>query len=242
METAEQIVQGAEGAPPEPETPAPETTSQTQPEPTTEAPQEGLAPELQEQLDSRFGALRSELGLELPAFDPGQAPEEPEQPDQPEFGYQNQVGDEFSDVDEETQQRIEAYLDQKIEQATGRRLEPFFEGEMRRQRVEAGLALEEQYPELKNKQVAEPVFNLGKGLLEEMGAPQLVNHPTFPKFLQLIYLASKADAAASSETPAGQEGHEVTLEQPGARAPSAGQEELTEQQRIVGADGPGLFR
>lgn len=239
-ETAEAVLGTA------PETPEPTAPETPAPEPTADAPapQEGTEqpqqPDWLERMEGRFNELRSDLGIELP-----EQPEEPAtvqsapqstQPE-PEPGEEEYAfGD--PDLDPDAQAQIQSYLDRKAEEAADRRLKPFFEQENTRRRVEAAMALEEQFPELREPRVAQPIVQMAHGLLNEMGVAQAASHPASVKLVQLIYLASKAEAAASSETPAG-EAREVALEQPGARAPG-GTGELTEAQSVVAAGGNGL--
>jgi len=239
-ETAEAVLNGTPPEGPE-QTAAPEALASTDPpvespeqggEQATEAPQ----PDWLERMENRFTELRSDLGIELPEQpDPQQAQQQPGQAPQPE---PEQFGDpeeyEFGDpeVDPDAQAQIQAYLDRKAEEAADRRLKPFFEEENRRRRVEAAMALEEQYPELREPRVAQPIVQMAQGLLHELGATEAASHPASVKLVQLIYLASKAEAAASSEGPAGEQQQEVALEAPGARAPG-GTGELTEAQQIV---------
>lgn len=249
-ETAEEITQApAEPAEPAaPETPAPATESAPETPETTDTG--GISPELASQIDSRFAEMRSDLGLDAPPT--GAQGTEEQQPHPVEQIFpaaqpleEGEAGgddsyDQYADPDEEARREVEEYLNQKAQEAAEKQLAPFFEQEQRRQRVEAAMALEDEFPELRDSRVAGPVVQLGQAMLAEMGIPEAANHPGFAKLCKVLYMASKAEAAASSETPAG-EGQEVALEQPGARAPSPAQSEPTLQEQIVGSGSPGLF-
>jgi hypothetical protein len=252
-ETAEVILNGQPTEiPGEPqETPAPETLAA---EPTTEsAPQEGeqaTEPSWLDRMETRFSELRTDLGIEEP---PEQAPQQQQQQQQVQTTQPEPEPDDLSEfgdpeVDPDAQAQIQAYLDRKAEEAADRRLAPFFEQENTRRRVEAAMALEEQYPELRESRVAQPIVQMAHGLLHELAndaqvpglAEKLAGHPSSVKLVKLIYMASKAEAAASSETPAGST-QEITLETPGARPPSGQPEGPTEAQSFVQAGGTPLF-
>lgn len=135
---------------------------------------------------------------------------------------------------------LREYLQEQIQSGVQEQLNPFFESQMRDARVNAALALEEEFPELRNPAVAQPVVQMAQGLVSEMGMPEAANHPGIAKVVRLIYMASKAGAAASSETPAGQQSPgEVQLETPGARVPGSQQPAPPDEGDLIVQSGQG---
>lgn len=212
-------------------------------------PAGGEQPDPLERIDERFSELRADLGIAAPPAAPAAAPAaaelpepgvaglfdrtapDPEATGEPEEPDYNLDAPDLRDPDARAQ--VQEYVNDLVEQRVQETLNPFFEGEMTRRRVEAAQELEHQYPELARNEVAGPVLDLQRGLLHELAveaagpqigpvlAQRLQQTPAGVKLAKALYMASKADVAArSSGTPASEQ--EVTLEQPGARAPTGG--------------------
>lgn len=261
QQTADSIEQAGDGLGPfateaPAETPAgTETDPAQQPAAPAEAPAEGT-PEWASQITGRLDELRSDLGLmalpptEQPAEvqqrqNPADAlsslfpasPEAQPDPNDPDAGGDQIFDDPYAPGDpEDVRAQLQEYLQEEIQKGVQAAVNPFLETQLRNQRVDAAIALEQEFPELARPEIATPVVQMGHSLLAEMGMPQAANHPGFAKVVRLIYMASKADARASSETPAGQSPPgEFALETPGARAPASQQPQGDEGDLIVAA-------
>lgn len=245
-----------------PETPAQPAAQQPPAEapPAEGQPPAEQSPEWIAAMNERFQELRQDLGIvSLPPTPqtpdaqaradaqagPGiaeslfpAAPEQQQQPGEPgeegfdEFGYPQDQ--------QQAEQQLREYLQSEIDSRVQEQLNPFFESQMRDQRVNAALALEAEFPELRNPEIAQPVVQMAQGLMAEMGMPEAANHPGIAQVVRLIYMASKADARASSETPAGQQTDgEVALETPGARVPGSQQAAQPDDGDLIVAAGQG---
>lgn len=240
------------GPPETPAQPQQQETQPQQQPPAGGEEQGGQSPEWVADLQGRFDELRSDLGLvslppqpqtpeaqqaageQLPADllsqlypaapEAGQVPGQEQQPQFDPFTGEPLEPAGYGPQDQaEAAAQLREYLQGEIDQRVQEQLNPFFETQMREARVNAALALEEEFPELRNPAIAQPVVQMAQGLVAEMGMPEAANHPGIAKVVRLIYMASKAGAAASSETPAGQQSGEVQLETPGARVPGSQQ-------------------
>lgn len=232
---------------PEPQQQAPAQTAPAAPETAVEGSPEGGQPQEQDwlaQMDQRFSELRSDLDLGPTMLQPGQQPAEQQPPaapgQQPEPGYdwagqdfQGQQPDEY----QQARQQLDTMIDERAEAKVQEALKPFHEQQNRERLVDAGLALEEQYPELREQRVAEPLFEMATGLLSEMGVQFQPDNPpaATAKIVHLLYLASKAEAASLRETAAqsGAPTGEVALEQPGARAPQGAQQQPADDGDLI---------
>jgi hypothetical protein len=253
QQTAESIVDSGEGVGPfaEPETPAEPTQAPAEGgEQQAAAPPEEGTPEWAAQITGRLDELRSDLGLH--ALPPQQQPEQVQERQDPADALSqlfpaspeaqpdpndpdSQIFDDPYGEPEDVRAQLQEYLQDEIQKGVRAAVDPFLEQQLREKRVEAAVALEQEFPELARPEVATPVVQMGHSLLAEMGMPQAANHPGFAKVVRLIYMASKAGAAASSETPAGQSNGEVSLETGGARAPQSQQQQPDEGDLIVQA-------
>ena len=255
---------GPPETPAQPQQQAPEAGEQPQGE--QPAGQEG-SPEWVSAMNARFDELRSDLGLMAlpPQAQTPQAQQQAAAQANPDFLDQlfpaapeaGQPGDDqqaqfdpftgepldqgYGPQDQqEAAAQLREYLQEQIQQGVQEQLNPFFETQMRDQRVNAALALEEEFPELRNPEIAQPVVQMAQGLVSEMGMPEAANHPAIAKVVRLIYMASKAGAAASSETPAGQQpSSEVQLETPGARVPGSQQPAPADEGDLIVQAGQG---
>ncbi len=116
--------------------------------------------------------------------------------------------DEFGPTPEEIAERAKAEALKEFEQ----RLEPM-QQYMQDQQL---AALEDQYPQLRDKGVAKDVFDQAVQRAQQYGNPELA---TSPRFLEDTYLVMRAREHASQETPAGAD-QGVALEAGGGQAPA----------------------
>lgn len=112
-----------------------------------------------------------------------------------------------------------------VQQAAQQTIQPFVERQMEAERDREAAALEEQYPELADEQIAnkvvaesvELVTPMAQQLAAQMGNPEAA--PAIaemigksPAMAEMVYKASKADMSAAQETPAGADEGEAALE------------------------------
>ena len=142
-----------------------------------------------------------------------------------EPAYAGESGDEDGAFIEE----LNAYLDEAVQERVRPALEQIQRGEQERELQ----ALAQKYPDLKKPDVLDKVGeHLGRAA-ERLGNPAL---RTDPQLVELAYMAVKAEATASAETPA--QPSSGTLETGAASQPDPGKSyEQSVQERVVNAGG-----
>lgn len=207
-----------------------QTTEGTESAPETTGAGLDLSPVLQRFDD--LGSRTERMEQQLSEFMSGQQPEEESgeefdftslfgEPEEPEVGQQQ-----YPQVNAEAMQQL---IDQRAEALMEQRFGPLME---RVQGIEVSLdaeALAARYPELGNRETAEPVVQAAQQLAEELGNPQLVNNM---KFVEAIYKAQKADRLAADEKPAGSD-NGFELERGGGAGPAAADEPNIAQRVIA---------
>jgi hypothetical protein len=214
-----------------------------------EAPEAGQAQEQQTpdigQVVERFDELDRSLGDRLERLEGVLQPGESEQ----EYGQEGQYGLEgqegpvlFDEQGNPYDQYGQPLQDPGLGQADPQQLVEHMRGELQ-QEMQQQLApilehfndqqiakVEEQYPELKDRQVAERVMQSAEEKATAFGNPELMFQPGF---VEAMYLAQKAqEMMAGQETPAGAD-NEAQLESGAVSNP--GTTEPSEADRIVQA-------
>lgn len=191
---------------------------------TTEAPAEGATTEspdtshfdkLTERMD-QFAQQQAELMDRLTAQEPEEEYEDPYPLGEDDDGYDEQ----------EAMRLIDSLIEQRVEE----RIAPKERADNIAARDRGLDGLTDTYPELADPKVGRGVLEAAQGLLEDLGKPEMIDHPSFVKLVEMTYKAQKADERAQQETPAGRQ-QQVHLESGGGAAPQEAEEDL--QDRIT---------
>lgn len=198
--------------------------------------------------DEQIAVLKEKLGLDEPrSEEPESIPDdssfydllgaEPEEePEEPQYAVPPQQYEPVSEDDDD----LVAELEDLIGQAVEERLSPHLESIKRQQNEQALQAFAKEHPDMKTPAMIDAIGQKLGAIADAHGNPAL---RADPKLVALAYMAVKAEAQASTETPA-EPGSPAAVETGGTSAPDTGpsaEEQIKSAIVNAGGKNPGLW-